>query len=389
MILAWDHFVYYGYTQITVEDRNMAHCRKTQLSILLNTACNLNCVYCYSGEAKNDKQKLIDVNFVKRAILDFFAKQDDRQIRFFSVGEPTLAMGRIKEITQWVNKITDKKCKYELQTNGFFSDEIANWVSENMDIVWISCDGPPEIQDYYRPNRNNGPSSLVVEKNIRLLASSPITLGCRATIGKFNVYRQKDIIEYFASLGVKAVMSDPIFASVTGSESKEQGIGGCSEYVPPVEYAKYFLGAREYAEKKGVFYGSMLTVNFDEKTEYFCRACIPYPHLTPDGFVSCCSMGYNGTNKKMQDLIYGKYIQEEDRIEYDQSAISTIRSRKASNMEKCQGCEVLYNCAGGCLGEALNETGSMFGIKPEICEAIRYLAKHVPLNKGLYKYLHP
>jgi len=100
-------------------------------------------------------------------------------------------------------------------------------------------------------------------------------------------------------------------------------------------------------------------------------------------------MAYTGADPKMRELVYGKYLAAEDRIEYDQEAIERIQSRKASEMPHCQDCEVLYNCAGACLGEAVNETGSMFGIKPKGCEAIRFLAKRMPLNKSLYPYLHP
>jgi radical SAM protein with 4Fe4S-binding SPASM domain len=100
-------------------------------------------------------------------------------------------------------------------------------------------------------------------------------------------------------------------------------------------------------------------------------------------------MAYSGSNSKMKDLIYGRYIAEQKRIHYDNESIERIKSRTASNMSDCQKCEILYNCAGACLGEALNETGSMFGIKEDVCDTIRYLAKHVPLNQGMFPYIHP
>jgi hypothetical protein len=47
------------------------------------------------------------------------------------------------------------------------------------------------------------------------------------------------------------------------------------------------------------------------------------------------------------------------------------------------------NCAGYCLGEVVNETGSLFGQKPSTCEAIRLLATEIELNQGCYSHLHP
>ena len=77
------------------------------------------------------------------------------------------------------------------------------------------------------------------------------------------------------------------------------------------------------------------------------------------------------------------------KITYDQSKIAAIHSRKAANLVECQGCEVLYHCAGACFGEGVNETGHLLGVKTDYCEAIRFLARHLPLDKGLYPYLHP
>jgi len=190
--------------------------------------------------------------------------------------------------------------------------------SENIDIAWISCDGSPEIQNYYRPTPAGRPSSDIIEKNIRYLASKPIVLGCRATIGSKNVRKQHEMIDYFSSIGVRVIMSDPMFAPV--KEYSEKHI--MYELPDLQEYADNFLEAREYAITKNMFYGSILTVNFDEETEYFCRACIPYPHLTIDGYVTACDMAFCGSDIAMQDLVYGHYLNEEDRIEYDQKKLS-------------------------------------------------------------------
>lgn len=362
----------------------MAHCRKTQLSVFLTHRCNLRCIYCYVGDKERDRS-VINYKFAQRGILDFFQNYDSREIRFFASGEPTLEFELMKKIRDWAFEQAGGDCRFELQTNGFFSTKIAEWISENIDIVWISCDGPSEIQNYYRPTPAGRPSSDIVEKNIRYLATKPVVLGCRATIGARNMEKQREIIDYFADLGVRVVMADHMCAPV------KKCAGSIVEYELPnlLEYAEHFLEARRYAIEKDIFYGSALTFNFDEETVYACRACVPYPHLTVDGYVSACDMAFCGTDSVMKDLIYGKYIPEEDRIEYDQEKIKLIKSRSAENMPHCQGCPVLKNCAGACLGEALNETGSIFGVRPHICEAIRYLAKRMPLNQGLYPYLHP
>jgi radical SAM protein with 4Fe4S-binding SPASM domain len=277
--------------------------------------------------------------------------------------------------------------KIELQTNGVFSRSVALWLADNIDIIWISIDGPPSIQDAQRPLKGMGKSSEIVERNIRTILDrrSGLVIGARSTITPLNVHHQIEMVEYFHSLGLKAVFSDPVFPQVDtlGPEhlSPETGNGFM------MEYAREYLGAQQRAQDLGIFYGSIFTVNFDEETSYFCRSCLPCPHLTPDGYVSCCDMAALGS--MLPQLIYGKYNVDTGRIEYDEQIIATIQSRRAENLIECQKCEIVNYCAGACLGEGVNETGCILGVKTTYCEAIRFLANNIPLGIGLYPYLHP
>lgn len=353
----------------------MAHCRKKCLSILLTETCNLKCKYCYCGEERGNKS--ININFVKKAIEDFKSSGNQLFIRFFGDGEPTIEFDKMKEITEF-SKALDKNAYFELQTNGTFSKEKAEWIANNIDIVWISYDGTTKVNDFYRPSYNNKSVSNIVENNIRFLNGKTKELGVRATIGKKNIYNQKDVIDKMVELGVKYLYSDLMFANVHNKLYYEDEIN-------PMEYAREFLKAKKYANTKGIYYGSFFTVNFDEKTKISCRACIPMPHLTIDGYVSCCDMGY--ASDKFKELIYGKYIESENKIEYYPEKIENIKKRTVDNLKECNECKIKYKCAGGCIGEAINEKGTIFSIKEKNCEAIRYLAENLLPEK--IPVLHP
>jgi radical SAM protein with 4Fe4S-binding SPASM domain len=247
--------------------------------------------------------------------------------------------------------------------------------------------GSPDIQDTLRPTKGGKKTSHVLERNIRILQEEGknLVIGIRATITPTNIYRQFEMLDYFERLGIKAVFSDPVFPPVEKNHRNVHKAITSNDY--NVEYAKEFLKARRIAEAKGIFYGSIFTVNFDEETEIFCRSCLPSPHLTTDGYVSCCDMSFLGDI--LPELVYGKYSPDRGLIEYDQKKIVSIRTRKASNLADCKGCEILYHCAGVCFGEGLNETGNLLGVKKDYCEAIKYLAKNLETNKGRYPYFHP
>ena len=364
----------------------MAHYRKECITFFMTTRCNLACSYCYSGNCVQDEQS-IDLEFAKQGIRDFFASSKSRHIRFCGAGEPTLEFEKIKAIREFAFELGGSNLKVEIQTNGVFPANVARWLAHNVDIIWISCDGPPDIQDTLRPTVGGGKTSGVIERNIAILLNegTEAIVGVRSTITPINLYRQIEMIEYFHGLGITAVFSDPVFPPVETDSTKVKNLDLPKDFM--MEYAHEFLPARERAEELGIFYGSILTVNFDEKTEYFCRSCLPCPHLTTDGYVSCCDLAFLG--HILPQLIYGKFDPDTGTITYDQKKIAAIRSRKASNLAECQGCPVLYHCAGACLGEGVNETGRLLGVKKDYCKAIRFLAKHMPLDAGLYPYLHP
>jgi len=367
----------------------LAHVRKQQICFFLTTKCNLKCEYCYTlrGIDLKEEDRILNFEFSKRAINDFFRDHASREIRFYGAGEPTLEFELMKKIREYAYSKAGDKLKVELQTNGFFSENTARWIEDNVNILWISADGPPEVQNFQRPTKEGKASSEIVERNIRLFAKQKhMEVGVRTTTTPLTIHKQIKVIKYFYDLGVRYINTHPACAPVSGSSN------GIFQW-NPMEFAKNFLEAHNEAKKLGVFYNSLYIVNFDEKTRYACRSCIPYPHLTTDGYVSCCDFAQFGpeySQGPLQQLIYGKYIPEEDRIIYDEDKIYKIRSRCAENLEKgpCKGCEFIYHCAGGCVGQVVNETGDLLGIHEKNCKITKYLAERLPLATTLHPVLH-
>lgn len=366
----------------------MGHWRKQMISILMTNQCNMNCKYCYLGSQEKKQEKtrqVVNMKFAKRAIKDYFSEQARPAVRFFADGEPTLEFEKMKELYEYSESLTNNISYFELQTNGYFSKEIAEWVRDHMDIVFISCDGTPDVHNMQRPIGVCTKTADVIERNMKIIAANEkCQLGVRATITINNVYKQKEMIDYFYSLGVKILFSDKVFAPLGGDASEFN-----------VDYKTFvdtFIEAKEYAQEKygdDFFYGSMYSANFDEEVVYACRSCLPTPHVTPDGYITCCDMCVTGSDEAMRALIYGVYDENLDLIFYNQEAIKKIRSRKAENIEECRKCEVRNYCAGACLGEALNETGDFYGVKKESCDAIRYMWKKMGGKPIVNKHLHP
>lgn len=371
---------------------HMGHARKQLLSIYVTAQCNLRCKYCAlsAGDIKlDDKDKVIDFNFVKRGILDFFRDYPSRGIRFYAAGEPTMAMSIIKQTVDFVRELPNFKPYFELQSNGYFSHDKAKWLKDNINFIWISFDGLPEFQNQNRPTYNGNNSASVVVNNIEYFSeSSDVDLGVRVTLTPNMIDRQKEIIDFLNGLSVKYISVERAFTSVNKERYQ-------AEDVDPIYFAQKFLEAFNYAKNLGIFYNHFNMVNFDEPVRFFCRSCVPYPHLTTDGYVSSCDMAQFGCEKytsySIPDLVYGKYDKETDHIFYDEEKIHKIRQKNADYLSEteCKNCSIIYNCAGGCLGQSYNETGNIRGKTDWDCAVTRYLAERMPRNEELYPILHP
>lgn len=372
----------------------MPHCNKQMISFFLTTKCNLRCIYCYnSKERAMLQEKSLSLEIAEAGIDEFFAKNKSRHIRFYGPGEPTMEFGLMCQIVEYA-KGKDINVTVEIQTNGTFSSKVCEWVLDNVNIVWISFDGTPDIQDKQRPLGDKlDKSSTIIEKNVKWLISNRqsrnIMIGARVTMTDLNVNKQIEMVDYFNKLGIKYVWTDPIFPEVKEKPVFEDKNRGEMYYIDLNAYMKNFIEAHRYAKNKGLFYNSFLTCNFDGETKIHCRTCTPVPHLTPDGYVSACDLVVYGENAYHMDcFIYGKWDEQNKKFIYFDNKIKTLQNRNVENMPHCKNCIAKLHCGGYCLGEVQNETGRLNGQKPDTCKVIRTLYKELGAC-NTYDYMHP
>jgi radical SAM protein with 4Fe4S-binding SPASM domain len=330
----------------------------------------------------------IDIEFAKAGIFDYFSQGHD-QIRFFSLGEATIEFDAIAELMEFSYTLVGDRLTSEIQTNGIMSKYVAHWIGKHINNIWISWDGPPEVQNTFRPTVSGKNTSGMLERNVEIMLQEKKTqkkgfVGARVTVTGKTIDRQKEIIDYLKDCAIKYVYSDPVFIPVEDNESLNT-VGS----IELMDYCKAFVDAHNYAKQKGIFYGSFYMINFDKSCSYHCRSCLPTPHLIGDGFVSCCDMALDAKSSHMQQLIYGYWDRKNKVIVYDYEKINHLQTRTVKNIPACQKCEIAQYCGGYCIGEVLNETGDFYGILEERCEAIRFLAKHLPVGKTHLPVLHP
>ena len=371
----------------------MPHINKQMGSFFLTTKCNLRCVYCYnSNERTVIEEQSLPLHIAKAGVDYYFSTNDSRHIRFYGPGEPTQEFELMKSIVEYAKTKSDGVTT-ELQTNGCFNDKVRDWILDNINIIWVSFDGEPDIQNKNRPCANGKPSSPIIEKNVKWLIDNKgnrnINVGARVTMTNNNIKRQKEIVDYFYSLGIKHIWTDPLFPSVEKKPVCEDIDKQQSHSFDMNTYLENYLQAYHYAKNKGIFYGSFLMCNFDGKCNKHCRACTPVPHFTTDGYISACDMVTFGANPHHMDcFVYGKWNEMTQSFDIDQRKVQDLRNRSTDNMLHCTNCVAKEHCGGYCLGEVMNETGSLLGQKEDVCKAIRVLFKEIG-EQNKFEFLHP
>ena len=280
----------------------------------------------------------------------------------------------------------DPTVKTELQTNGLFKEkEDTYWIARNITVVWFSLDGPPEINDKNRPDKDGVGRTSEIESNMRVVAESTI-VGVRATITENTIDLQDELVQYYYDMGVREMAFNPVIKPIERGNSERCPV----TKVEVIDFARGFIKAYHLARRVGIRLLSSLTFNFDERTEIACSSCVPMPQLNPDGSVSSCDMAlYWDTKKELQEFIYGMWSKPKNRILYLPERIEKLNRRRLGNLPKCDSCEVKVFCAGGCAGRVAFQTGSMYDIIPEYCVATKYLARHMSLGEGVCEYTHP
>ena len=369
----------------------MPHCYKQMISFFLTTKCNLRCEYCYNSDERTKvEEKSLPIEIARAGIDEFFANTPSRHIRFYGPGEPTMEFYLMKQIVEYA-KCKDENVTVEIQTNGAFSPHVCKWVLDNVNIAWVSFDGTPDIQNNQRPFPNKKMSAPTIEKNIKWLNTNKgnrnLMVGARVTITNLNINRQIEMIDYFNSLGIKYIWTDPIFPEVKKipvcEDTEREDI--CIDLEM---YVKNFIKAHRYAKIKEIFYGSFFTCNFDGEAKINCRACTPVPHLTPDGYVSACDMVVYGENAYHMDcFIYGKWDSQSKKFIYFDDKIKALQNRNVDNILHCKNCIAKLHCGGHCLGEVVNSTGKLDGQIPSICNAVKTLYRELGTCEK-YDYMH-
>lgn len=179
------------------------------LSLLIKPAsgsCNMRCRYCfYTDETEHRETALLgkmSPNTMRVLIDKALDYADDTCAFVFQGGEPSLAgLDFFHAFTGYIHHHPNPKqirISYCFQTNGYgINEEWCKWFAENDVLVGISLDGPKELHDRYRVDRQGKGTFGKVMQSIRLMEKHNVDFNILTVVHADNARRGKQVYEFF------------------------------------------------------------------------------------------------------------------------------------------------------------------------------------------------
>lgn len=316
------------------------------LTLYVNNECNLRCVYCHTEPIFTSGPRL-DLNSVTGAA-EMVAAGCRMKARPFNVvfhggGEPTLQRNLVDRLLDLVAKIASdfglNLFRY-VATNGVLIDEKASWVARSFDLVGLSCDGPPEIQNRQRPLADGRATSHIVERTGKILRDEGCRFHIRTTITPESLHRQAEIADYICSkFAPEEIHFEPMYISHKAPNA-----------IPSQraeEFVAEFMKAQRIASEHKIllmFSGSRPSVVHGP----YCNVLRSVLNLVPGGLATGCFKHSYPNQVAKKFLAVGSLNDSTGRYECDQNHIQELIRRLDSIPVRCQNCFNYYHCTRGC-----------------------------------------
>lgn len=323
-------------------------------SLLIKPAsavCNLDCEYCFYLDREADPYKALPA---RRMTLDTLERLVDTYLFYsypastfaFQGGEPTLAgldfYRKLVEFEQRYGR-DGQQVSNALQTNGILLDR--DWCQLFRSYHWlvgISLDGPEDVNDRYRFNKEGrGTWKRVVEK-VGLLASEGVEFNVLCVLSQANVDRPKEIYRFFRGLGVENLQFIPL--------AEFDGLGNPLPFtITPEQYGRFLCEIFDlwWPERRRVrvrFFDNIAEALAGQKPGNCTmhETCDSYVVVEYNGDVYPCDF-FVDSGWKLGNITLDSWAEIARRTRR-----YSFASKKTLPHAECEVCEYQSICHGGC-----------------------------------------
>lgn len=336
--------------------------------------CNLNCEYCFYLEKQalfgaNEKYRMPD-KVLSTFITSYIKSQPTPEVEFvWQGGEPTLlGIDFFRRVIEFQRPFTHQKTvTNSLQTNGtLLTDEWCIFLKRHNFMVGLSLDGPKEIHDRYRRDRQGSGTFERAMEGLRLLQKHKVEYNVLACVARETAKRPLDVYRFFRDQDIEFIQLTPIVERKPDAHSSQLGLRLAGPSAPdrnepktevtpwtvlPEEYGEFLIAIYEEWVRHDV--GKIFVMNF----EWALNAWIGNPSPVCIHAEQCgrsVVLEHNGDVYACDHCVYPEYrlgnISSDDLLQIvDKSVQSGLGIAKETALPSwCRECEVLAACRGGC-----------------------------------------
>jgi uncharacterized protein len=191
-------------------------------SLLITPAsavCNLDCAYCFYLDRAADPYKALPgrrmtTETLERLVDTYLFYSYPNSTFAFQGGEPTLAgLGfyeKLVELQQQYGR-GGQNVSNALQTNAILIDD--SWCALFRQYNWllgVSLDGPREIHDLYRYNKEGRGTWQRVMAGIETLKKNRVEFNILCVLSQANVEKPRELYKFFRGLGIDNIQYIPL-----------------------------------------------------------------------------------------------------------------------------------------------------------------------------------
>lgn len=342
--------------------------------------CNLDCEYCYYLEKtklypKTDNFQMSE-EVLEKYIKQYIKAQPGPVVSFgWQGGEPTLrGLDFFKKAVKLQQKYLPPGWKAEnfIQTNGIIiDDQWASFLKKNNFLVGVSLDGPAELHNKYRKDKNGRRTHQKVMAGIKKLQEYQVKYNILAAVNNINSKKPVKTYQFFKEIGADFIQFIPIV-------EQDQAGQMMSHSVRAKEYGEFLIRVfNHWLNDLGDIYVQI----FEEALSawsglganlcVFSQKCGRAPVMEFNGDIYSCDhfvdkkhkLG-NLNQKNILDMMSSKKQQQFG------------KAKKEKLNQKCLDCKYLFFCNGGCPKNRIINTEDEYKLN-YLCEGYKLFFEYI------------
>ncbi|MDE3166898.1 MAG: anaerobic sulfatase maturase [Acidobacteriota bacterium] len=215
-------------------------------SLLIKPAsavCNLDCEYCFYLDREADPYSALPgrrmtLETLERLVDTYLFYSYPNSVFAFQGGEPTLAglpfFEKLVEFQQRYGR-SNQAVSNALQTNAVLIDK--NWCDLFRQYNWllgVSLDGPEEVNDLYRFNKEKRGTWKRVMQSVETLQANHVEFNILCVLSTANVEKPKELYRFYRSIGVDNIQFIPL--------AEFDGLGNRLPFtITPEQYGRFLV----------------------------------------------------------------------------------------------------------------------------------------------------